>query len=586
LETDPQRTDRSFPDIPKGYKTWNDYVKAVLAANDMGLPGPRPYNVYGEDAAPGTEPLAFLINTLGYGRLAPLLDQSDPRIQTFLDSTYASNTGRDEFSIFGDQFFPALMGLGAFVGGSAALGAFAPAAGAGAAAGGGAVGAGEAAAGAGGALGGGGALGEAAAGVGAGAGVGGGGGGLGLGEVLGGAGVLGGGGAGGKSVLGNILKSAGGGGGTLSDIAQIAGLVAPAIGAVGSVAGGVLGAQAAKSSAETQADAAREANQLLAQMYLQNRADLAPYREAGYASLGELRELTGTPLTTDPYEAPAALDPSGYAFDPAQYAFQAPVQALDPAQYAFQAPVQALNPADYAFTATTGQQVLDDDPGYQFRVSEGRKALDAQAAAKGGLISGGALKAAQNYGQQLASQEYGRAYERGLGRNVMNYERGLQQNKDIYGRALTENELRYGRGLQQNQDIYGRALTENQMGYERGLQGNQMRYGRDYQANQDVYNRGLTQYQTNYNVRSGDRTRRFNELAALAGVGQTATGQGIQAGERYVGQAAGNVTGAGAATAAGQMGASNAWKEALSGVGGAANSYLNNQLLMQLLGRR
>jgi hypothetical protein len=52
------------------------------------------------------------------------------------------------------------------------------------------------------------------------------------------------------------------------------------------------------------------------------------------------------------------------------------------------------------------------DPGYAFRLGEGMKALDASAAARGGLISGAALKAAQNYGQNAASAEYQNAYNR------------------------------------------------------------------------------------------------------------------------------------------------------------------------------
>jgi len=64
------------------------------------------------------------------------------------------------------------------------------------------------------------------------------------------------------------------------------------------------------------------------------------------------------------------------------------------------------------------------DPGYAFRLGEGQKALDRQAAARGGLISGSALKAAQRYGQEMGSQEFGRAYERfretqGLRRNAL-----------------------------------------------------------------------------------------------------------------------------------------------------------------------
>lgn len=52
------------------------------------------------------------------------------------------------------------------------------------------------------------------------------------------------------------------------------------------------------------------------------------------------------------------------------------------------------------------------DPGYAFRLSEGMNALNRQAAARGGLISGGALKAAQRYGQDLGSQEYQNAFNR------------------------------------------------------------------------------------------------------------------------------------------------------------------------------
>jgi len=60
----------------------------------------------------------------------------------------------------------------------------------------------------------------------------------------------------------------------------------------------------------------------------------------------------------------------------------------------------------------SGDVMSQMDPSYQFRFGEGLKALDRQAAARGGLISGGALKAAQRYGQDYASQEFGNAYNR------------------------------------------------------------------------------------------------------------------------------------------------------------------------------
>ena len=59
-----------------------------------------------------------------------------------------------------------------------------------------------------------------------------------------------------------------------------------------------------------------------------------------------------------------------------------------------------------------GPEQFSKDPGYGFRLSEGQKALDRQAAARGGLISGSALKAAQRYGQDMGSQEYMNAFNR------------------------------------------------------------------------------------------------------------------------------------------------------------------------------
>lgn len=55
---------------------------------------------------------------------------------------------------------------------------------------------------------------------------------------------------------------------------------------------------------------------------------------------------------------------------------------------------------------------FEQDPGYAFRLSEGMKALDRSAAARGGLQSGAALKAAARYGQDMASQEYQNAFNR------------------------------------------------------------------------------------------------------------------------------------------------------------------------------
>jgi hypothetical protein len=69
--------------------------------------------------------------------------------------------------------------------------------------------------------------------------------------------------------------------------------------------------------------------------------------------------------------------------------------------------------ADFGrYTKDFGMSDFTADPGYAFRLGEGLKSLDRQAAARGGLISGGALKAAQRYGQEMGSQEFQNAYNR------------------------------------------------------------------------------------------------------------------------------------------------------------------------------
>ena len=88
--------------------------------------------------------------------------------------------------------------------------------------------------------------------------------------------------------------------------------------------------------------------------------------------------------------------------------------------------------AEYANmpAAFTGKVDLGQDPGYAFRLKEGQQALDRQAAARGGLISGGALKAAQRYGQEMGSQEYGNAYNRAL----TNYNANVNRESTGYNR--------------------------------------------------------------------------------------------------------------------------------------------------------
>ena len=50
------------------------------------------------------------------------------------------------------------------------------------------------------------------------------------------------------------------------------------------------------------------------------------------------------------------------------------------------------------------------DPGYQFRLGQGLGAIDASAAARGGLYSGAAMQDALKFGQDYGSAEFGNVF--------------------------------------------------------------------------------------------------------------------------------------------------------------------------------
>jgi len=135
------------------------------------------------------------------------------------------------------------------------------------------------------------------------------------------------------------------------------------------VVGGVMASSAAGKAAKAQKQAAEQAAQLQSEQYWDQVARQEPFRQAGLLSTTELMRQFG--LSGEPTSA-------GYG--------------------------NLLRD----FTAADFQA----DPGYAFRLQEGLKGLDRQAAARGGLISGAALKAAQRYGQDVASNEYQNAYNR------------------------------------------------------------------------------------------------------------------------------------------------------------------------------
>jgi len=126
---------------------------------------------------------------------------------------------------------------------------------------------------------------------------------------------------------------------------------------------------AAAQSAAVQKEMADQSIAAQKEMYQQGRTDLAPYREGGVTAQNQLFQMLGLGGDT------TAANYGKYAKD-------------------------------------FGMSDFTTDPGYQFRLEQGMKALNASAAAKGMGVSGANIKGATEYGQNMGSQEYQNAFNR------------------------------------------------------------------------------------------------------------------------------------------------------------------------------
>jgi hypothetical protein len=105
---------------------------------------------------------------------------------------------------------------------------------------------------------------------------------------------------------------------------------------------------------------------------------------------------------------------------------------------------------------------LEMDPGYAFREQQGMQAVNRSAAAQAGLQSGAALKAAQRFGQDLASQEYGNAYNRFMANraNQIGLLQGGTQTGFGAAQGIGNAALQTGTNLAQNYQNLGQAMGQ------------------------------------------------------------------------------------------------------------------------------
>jgi hypothetical protein len=138
-----------------------------------------------------------------------------------------------------------------------------------------------------------------------------------------------------------------------------------------------VGAYSASQAAEAQQSAAEQSAAIQREIFERQTQLQEPFRQAGLSAQNQLLLLLGL--------APQGVDGIN----------------VDKNAPEFGSAARSFSMADF-----------QADPGYAFRMSEGMKALDRSAAARGGLLSGAALKGASRFGQDLASGEYTNAFNR------------------------------------------------------------------------------------------------------------------------------------------------------------------------------
>ena len=208
-------------------------------------------------------------------------------------------------------------------------------------------------------------------------------------------------------------------------------------------------ADAAESAAGVAGAASDRATALQKQMFERQMAGLEPNRQAGLVAQNRLMELLGLRMpaqaggggvgapymrsdaelrnalagqfTYGPGQAEVGREggmmPTAGGIDEAglSRAMAAARQGDQNAMNNYQPPQVAAGgqSADFGkYARGFNMSDFQQDPGYAFRLSEGQKVLERNAAARGGLISGGALRAATRYGQDMGSQEYANAFKR------------------------------------------------------------------------------------------------------------------------------------------------------------------------------
>lgn len=217
------------------------------------------------------------------------------------------------------------------------------------------------------------------------------------------------------------------------------------------------------------------------------------------------------------------------------------------------------------------------DPGYQFRLQEGQRAIENSRLAGGLGRTGDTAKELLNYGQQAASQEYGNVYGRKFGEHQSSLGAQMQAGMFNSQQGLAAQGQHFG---QQHAAWRGNVDAELgrgnlNLGYTQA--GNALELGRGQLAlggrqADNAYALGQGQLGLAQNEQSFNQGVMFpwQQQSTLAQMGLTAAQQSGAYGANYGANQGNAYYGQGNANAAGQVGAGNAWNSAYSGIANQA----------------
>jgi hypothetical protein len=141
-----------------------------------------------------------------------------------------------------------------------------------------------------------------------------------------------------------------------------------------------------------------------------------------------------------------------------------------------------------------GMEQFQADPGYGFRLKEGLRALENSAAARGGLLSGNAMRGITRYGQGLASEEFGNAFnryqaERAARLNPLQSLAGMGQSNAA---TMAQQAGQYGQNMAQGAAAMGNIRASGYVNQANALTG-ALGQGLNYYQNQQMMNRFFPQ---------------------------------------------------------------------------------------------